>query len=293
MSEQEQAKEFHGVDVESAVAAGLAALGLSQKDVTIEVVDEGRRGFLGLGGREAVVRLTPIKPAPTRPAPVQPPPAGAIAPPVPVTAAPPAAEPPEPTPPTPEPVAETADVAEAAPVESAEAAHPAGEAPAAPEAAEEVDETVTVTVQIVEELIARMGLNATVEVKHSEPDDLTGRELLVLNVVGPDAHMLIGARGETMNDLQYIARLMAGHALHQRADFLIDVEGYRDRRQNALAQLAQRMARKAVKRGQAVTLEPMSPYDRRIIHMALRNDHRVTTQSTGEGARRRVRIYPR
>jgi spoIIIJ-associated protein len=86
---------------------------------------------------------------------------------------------------------------------------------------------------------------------------------------------------------------MAGHALHQRADFLIDVEGYRDRRQNALAQLAQRMARKAVKRGQAVTLEPMSPYDRRIIHMALRNDDRVTTQSTGEGSRRRVRIYPK
>lgn len=292
MSEQEHAKEFHGVDVESAVAAGLAALGLSQKDVTIEVVDEGRRGFLGLGGREAVVRLTPIKPAPARPAPVQPTPAGApIVPPV--TAAPPAADSPEPTPPTPEPVSETVDVAEAAPVESSEAAHPAGEAPATPAAAEEMDETVTVTVQIVEELIARMGLNATVEVKHSEPDDLTGRELLVLNVVGPDAHMLIGARGETMNDLQYIARLMAGHALHQRADFLIDVEGYRDRRQNALAQLAQRMARKAVKRGQAVTLEPMSPYDRRIIHMALRNDDRVTTQSTGEGSRRRVRIYPK
>lgn len=289
MSEQERAKEFHGVDVESAVTAGLAALGLSQKDVKIEVVDEGRRGFLGLGGREAVVRLTPIRPAPVPPTPAQPAPAGVPSAP-PVAAAPPAAAPPEPTPPTPEPVAETAEVAEAEP---AAEVPPVGEAPATTAAAEEVDETVTVTVQIVEELIAQMGLNATVEVKHSEPDDLTGRELLVLNVVGPDAHMLIGARGETMNDLQYIARLMAGHALHQRADFLIDVEGYRDRRQNALAQLAQRMARKAVKRGQAVTLEPMSPYDRRIIHMALRNDDRVTTQSTGEGSRRRVRIYPK
>jgi spoIIIJ-associated protein len=85
---------------------------------------------------------------------------------------------------------------------------------------------------------------------------------------------------------------MVGHRIRRRANFVIDIEGYRERRQQALARLAERMGQKAVDRDAPVTLEPMPAYERRIIHMTLREDPRVRTESTGEGDRRRVRIYP-
>jgi spoIIIJ-associated protein len=86
---------------------------------------------------------------------------------------------------------------------------------------------------------------------------------------------------------------MVGHRLQQRAYFVIDIEGYRSRREQALSRLAERMAGKAVKRGSPVTLEPMPAHERRIIHVALRNSPDVRTESTGEGKRRRVRIFPK
>ena len=116
--------------------------------------------------------------------------------------------------------------------------------------------------------------------------------MTVLNISGPDLGLLIGARGETLDALQHLSRLMAGHQIRQRANFVIDVEGYRERREQALARMAERMGKKAIERGRPVTLEPMPAYERRIIHMTLREDPLVRTESTGEGDRRRVRIYP-
>ena len=81
--------------------------------------------------------------------------------------------------------------------------------------------------------------------------------------------------------------------MQQRTHFVIDIDGYRERRQQALTRLAERMAGKAVKRGSPVTLEAMPAHERRIIHMALRDSSEVRTESTGEGKRRRVRIYPK
>ena len=86
---------------------------------------------------------------------------------------------------------------------------------------------------------------------------------------------------------------MVGHQLQQRAHFVIDIDGYREGREQALSRLAERMAGKAVKRGSPITLEAMPAHERRIIHMALRESPEVTTESTGEGKRRRVRIYPK
>jgi spoIIIJ-associated protein len=83
---------------------------------------------------------------------------------------------------------------------------------------------------------------------------------------------------------------MAGHKLHQRPHFIVDIEGYRSRREQALARLAERMAKKVVARGKALSLEPMPPNERRIIHMTLRDHAQVFTQSRGEGNRRQVRI---
>ena len=104
---------------------------------------------------------------------------------------------------------------------------------------------------------------------------------------------LIGPRGEALNSLQYVLRLMSGHQLHKRVNILLDVANYRERRRQALARLATRMAEKVSSKNRPVTLEPMPPFERRVIHMTLREEGNVYTQSIGNGDQRRVRIYPK
>jgi spoIIIJ-associated protein len=105
--------------------------------------------------------------------------------------------------------------------------------------------------------------------------------------------MLIGRRGETLTALQYITRLIASRELQRRANIVLDVEGYKSRREQMLRRLANRMADQAIQLGRTVSLEPMPPYERRIVHLALRDHPEVTTQSVGEGDRRKVTIIPR
>ncbi|HZD10240.1 MAG TPA: R3H domain-containing nucleic acid-binding protein, partial [Candidatus Binatia bacterium] len=166
-------------------------------------------------------------------------------------------------------------------------------APSAESTAVSVDEELEgVVTEIVQNLLRKMGYEeATTSVERTEPDDKTGRVMTVVQVEGTNLSALIGPHGETLNDFQYIARLMAGHALRRRADFIVDVDRYRSQRKESLSSLARRMAKKAVERGSPVTLEPMSSYDRRIIHMALRDHGDVYTSSVGEGSNRRVRVY--
>lgn len=284
--------EAHGSDVEEAIEAGLAQLGLSRKDVIIEIIEEGRKGLLGLGSRDAVVRLTPLSaagPSATAPEPASPELEPPPAPPAPETEA----EAPAPA----EEVEPPAPPAAPAPEEPEPASEPEPESPAAAEAVTEPsdvdDEVARVAVEVVDNLLDKMGFeDAEVSINYSEPDDQTGRVMTIVDVRGSDdLKSLIGAQGETLSDLQYLARLMAGHALRRRANFLLDVNGYREKRRQALAKLAERMAEKAVRRGEPVTLEPMSAYDRRLVHVALRDHADVYTSSVGEGASRRVRIY--
>lgn len=266
----EQAIEAQGPDVEAAIEAGLQQLGLSRSDVIVEVVEEGRKGLLGLGSKDAMVRLTPLgspqpreKDAGTQEAPA--------------LAREPKTSAPE------EPREEAPSPARAEDVETEET-------DASDEDADE--ETVRVAREIVTNLLQNMGYEeATVRVERSEPDDRTGRVMTVVHIEGENLSGLIGPHGETLNDFQYVARLMAGHALRRRADFLVDVDGYRSQRKESLRSLANRMASKAVKRGSPVTLEPMSSYDRRLVHIALRDHDEVYTNSVGEGSNRRVRIY--
>lgn len=268
MSENQREIEAHGSDVEAAIKAGLARLGLDRSNVIVEVVDEGSRGLLGIGSREAVVRLTPMLP------------------------------------PAPTPLVETAETREAG------LAMPEAISDAMPEVEttgdEDEDEALgvigdqeynererEVAIEVVQALLEKMQVKATVSVHLSEPDDMTGRQVNFIEILGNDLGLLIGPRGETLNALQYISRLMVGHQLRRRADFIIDVEKYRQRREQALSVLAERMAQKVIKRRQPVSLEPMPPHERRIIHMTLRNYENVYTQSIGEGKQRKVRIIPK
>ena len=145
------------------------------------------------------------------------------------------------------------------------------------------------------ELLDLMGVErAEIDVRRAEPvagDD--GSPPLVLNVQAPDGDALIGYRGKTLDALQRITRLIVSRELADRTWLVVDVDGFKARREKTLRRLATRMAEQAVRTDRTVTLEPMPPNERRIVHLALRDHPQVTTQSVGEGERRKVTIIPR
>ncbi len=143
------------------------------------------------------------------------------------------------------------------------------------------------------ELLAYLGMDeAQVSVRRAEPAAGEGEPPLVLDVRGPGTDVLVGYRGETLAALQRITRLIVGREMAGRVRLVVDVDGFKARREQSLRRLARRMAEQAVRTGRTAVLEPMSPYERRIVHIALREHPQVTTQSIGEGDRRKVTIIP-
>jgi spoIIIJ-associated protein len=262
-----QSIESRAGSVESAIEAGLARLALNRDDVDVEVLDEGSRGILGIGSREAVVRLTPRMTVPPPPATTTP-----------VTTA--------------ESESKIEDMKYSERLDEEEEAGTDTVEDEEEESAAYLEQERDAAVLILTELLDKMQVRATVTARVSEPDEVTGRRVNLLDVTGEDLGALIGPRGDTLDSLQYVSRLMVAHKLHRRVNFSVDVEGYRERRQQALVRLAERMADKVRQRQEPISLEPMPPYERRIIHMTLRNASGVYTESTGEGDRRKVRIYP-
>jgi spoIIIJ-associated protein len=165
--------------------------------------------------------------------------------------------------------------------------------PPAPLSPEQEEETVDVARAIVQELLERMGVEVQVVAEWLEPDEPEAPRSLRVDVRGRDLSILIGRRGETLASLQYIARLIVAKELDRMVPLVIDVEGYRARRERQLRQLARRMAGQAMETNRTVTLEPMPASERRIIHLELRNDEAVYTESIGEGDHRKVTIVPR
>jgi spoIIIJ-associated protein len=168
-------------------------------------------------------------------------------------------------------------------------ASPAGEQPTD----EEDQEALRVTHETVTELLERMGLKAEVESHWGEASTPTGIRPLHVDVRGRDLSILIGRRGDTLSALQYITRLIVGKELRKPVAVVIDVEGYRARRETQLRRLAQRLAQQTTERGRTMALEPMPANERRIIHIELRDHPQVFTESVGEGDKRKVTIVPR
>jgi spoIIIJ-associated protein len=254
--------ESSGASVEEAIAAGLKELGVKREDVQVEVLDEGARGILGLGSRPARVRLAVTAPAKPEESPA------------PVTVAV-------------EPDAEPAPVVEAESEEDAE------EEEEYPSEEEELRESAPVARQALEELLEKMGIQAEIEDYIKYPEDEDDYHKLILNVRGRDLGILIGRRGETLDALQYITRLIVGRELERRVNLVVDVEGYRVRRERSLRKLALRMAERAVATGRRQVLEPMPAAERRIVHVTLRDHADVVTESVGQDENRKVTILPR
>jgi spoIIIJ-associated protein len=146
------------------------------------------------------------------------------------------------------------------------------------------------------ELLGLLGVLGKVE---SEPAPVVADEgeggvtPVALNVAGEDLGILIGRRGQTLAALQYVVRLVVSRRVDGWVPIVIDVEGYKERRARALETFALEMADRVVSRGTPFTMEPMPPYERRIIHMVLANHARVATESVGQGEERKVVIRPK
>jgi spoIIIJ-associated protein len=146
--------------------------------------------------------------------------------------------------------------------------------------------------KVINELLDKMGVKARVSAKFGEPDEGRTRIPILVDLSGSDLGILIGKKAETLNALQYIAGLIIGKQLERSVMLVIDVEGYRQRRLMQVRQMARNMAEQAVVTGRKQILEPMSAAERRIVHMELREDPRITTESTGEDPHRKVNIIP-
>lgn len=201
--------EKTGRTVEEAVDTALSEMGLTKDDVTIEVLLEPSRGFLGLlGGKDARVRVTPKR--------------------------------------------DRADMAK----------------------------------EFVAGLLERMGLEVAIEVRPRG-------EVLSLDIVGDDMGLLIGRHGETLRALEFLTNLASGRGGGEVKRVLVDVSGYRKRRERELEEIAKALARRVQRTGESATTHPLDARDRRVIHVALQDDSSVSTHSEGEEPFRRVVVSPK
>lgn len=150
---------------------------------------------------------------------------------------------------------------------------------------------------ILEDLLERMDIHAYVTPVVTRVPGQKGdvEETITLHVEGADEEamgLLIGRRGDTLRSLQFLLNLLVSRRVQKWPQIVVDVGNYRQRRQESLEGLARRMAERVRQTGRPIMLEPMAAYERRIVHLALRDDKTIYTESTGEGENRKIVIYP-
>ena len=210
-----RATEKAAPSVEEAVEAALAELGISEQEARIEVLQEPRGGFLGVGSQEALVRVS----------------------------------------------------ARSTEVE-----------------AEDLEEQADAVADFVDELLARMDIDAAAE-------PVTHGSHMYVDVVGDDEDdmaLLIGRHGQTLEAIQELTRLAVGRRLDERIRVIVDVEDYRKRREDRLVQKATEIAKRVARSGREEELEPMNPYERKLVHDAVAAVAGVESSSRGEEPNRFV-----
>jgi spoIIIJ-associated protein len=226
MERETKSIEVSAPTVEEAIAKGLAELRKAEDEVEIGVLSPGSRGVLGIGAKDALVRLSFVGPE--------------------------------------------------------------KEAPPLEESMEQIAKETLL------ELLTKMGVKAQVAIRSEEemPQDEDAPPF-ILDIMGDDLGVLIGRRGQTLQALQYITRLIVSREVQHWVNLVVDVEKYKTRREQSLRQLAQKMAEQVSFGHQPIALEPMPPHERRIVHLTLRDHPIVTTKSIGKGDQRKVTIVLR
>jgi spoIIIJ-associated protein len=212
--------EARGPSVEDAVEAALAELGATEQEVWVEVLQEPKGGFLGVGGQEAVVRVRVTR--------------------------------------------EELDM-------------------------DALEEQADLAADFVEDLLAKMGIDAT-----AEPNVVNDR--MYVDVLGDDEDdmaLLIGRHGATLEAIQELTRMVVGRRLDERCRVIVDVEDYRKRREERMIDRALQVARRVLETGQEEALDPMNPYERKLIHDAVADLGGLETSSRGEEPERSVVIRRR
>ena len=250
--------EFSGRNVDEAIYHGLVEMGLSIDQVNVEVVQKESKGLFGIGAKNAVIRITELEVAKT-------------------------------------PVFEKPSIKEDRPHKAAPKPRDSSKKQTSKKEPKkevniEYDEELSKNNEaaiFLKDLLKAMKIDA--EVKATETDDG-----LLLVIVSNTNGLLIGRRGETLDAIQYLVSLFYNKNRKETAyrRVTIDTEGYRARREETLRKLARRNALRVVKTGRSVKMEPMNPYERRILHSSLQNFRGVTTYSEGEEPNRAVIIAP-
>ena len=228
--------EKSGKNKESAIEAALKELGASRDEVEIEILDEGSKGFLGIGARDARVKVT-LKNAAA--------------------------------------VSEGENI----PQKSAPKTEKVKKKPSEKGLAEDAK-------QFLADIFAAMDLDVNIEARMDE-------QSLIIDLSGENMGIIIGKRGDTLDSLQYLTSLVVNQRSDDYIKVSIDTENYREKRGEALIALSARLEEKVTKSGKKFTLEPMNPYERRIIHANLQNSETVTTYSIGQEPYRKVVIAPK
>lgn len=235
---------------DEAIAAALGELGLDRDDVSVEILERSKSGFLGIGASPAVIRVSyevPDKPVP----------APALA-----------AEPPQPP--------------KAPKAPKALEASGVPESPKASGAPAEEEEDYARVREFLGGLLERMGLKAEMEIGPREDGGIR------VELSGNGMGAVIGRRGETLDAIQHLTNYVVNKGSEKHIHVSVDAENYRSKREESLVRLAEKMAEKAIKYKRSMALEPMNSYERHVIHTALQNYEGVTTSSTGTEPNRRV-----
>ena len=294
--------EMTGATRDDAIKKALDTLGLDRDDVSVEVLENGKKGFLGFGSIDAKVRVTYEVPdeEPEVKEPEKPVEQIEVL------------ETPEKTEPKEEKVGNLPDLSEIAlddprrttphlvkaapknpePIEKPRKERPEREPVVpyitpVPMADELVSEDSKRAVKFIDGLLEKLGIQGKATVLDiSEPDHVK------IDISGKDMGQVIGRRGDTLDAIQYLTSLVLNQNSEEHLRLTIDTENYRAKRAESLERLARKMAVKVCKYYRAMTLEPMNPYERHIIHASLQNFRGVTTHSTGTEPARRVVISP-
>ena len=274
--------------VDEAVDQALAELGATHDDAVIEVLSTPRAGLLGLGSRAARVRVTrrPREGAHSEAQSPPPAPPGRARAPRAASPEPPRTQPPAPRQRTrdrdrdrpPEP-----SRAQTQPTAGREGEEPAGEDDRKPANLEEQEREA---IGMLSQILELMGEKA--EVVHTGSD----AEAIEIEVRGDGSGILIGRHGQTLDALEYLLNRLVARKIKDAVAVVIDTESYRARRRNQLERMALSMGERAKREHVKMTMEPMPPRDRRIVHLALKDDPLITTRSTGDGYMRVVEIVP-
>ena len=154
---------------------------------------------------------------------------------------------------------------------------------------EKPTDLVKVATDTLQKLVARMDVSVFVNLINVHNEEIGGPSF---EIDGEDAGLLIGRKGQTMRSLQFITTMISSNKLEDQVRIDLDVAGYKSRRYDSLANLAYKVAEQVVDTGNSITLEPMPANERRIIHVTLADDQRVSSVSSGRGDSRKVTINP-